>query len=329
MKTVFVDESGATGLVDFGSQPVFALSAVCIEEDDARMLCEKFLPREITKLSELKHNRLVGRAYAPIQDGLFELQAQVLKRCPAYSYCVEKRYSALISLCADCIPGESPQVELLPRYAMFLCNKWERLCDTFDLPGLLHSYYEAATCGNIDERSYRFEMFIEKVNDALGKCCDEDLHNVLGSIARRDEACVNEFKARVGDHDLSQRCIVGIVAEVARELNEPFQLELDASYHDEAVDSMVSLLRFKFPRIVVDSRDSKNYCGLQIADILAGGARFAAKLAYFRGIEHEHHFAYREKTLSLYKESRRMLWCPPSITSNMLQAVSSLIRQEA
>lgn len=68
MKTVFVDESGATGLVDFGSQPVFALSAVCIEEDDARMLCEKFLPREITKLSELKNNRLVGRAYAPIQD---------------------------------------------------------------------------------------------------------------------------------------------------------------------------------------------------------------------------------------------------------------------
>ena len=54
MKTVFVDESGATGLVDFDSQPVFALSAVCIEEDDARMLCEKFLPREITKLPELK-----------------------------------------------------------------------------------------------------------------------------------------------------------------------------------------------------------------------------------------------------------------------------------
>lgn len=329
MKTVFVDESGATGLVDFDSQPVFALSAVCIEEDDARMLCEDLLPRRMTGLSELKHSRLVGRAYAPIQNGLVGLQTQVLKRFPAYSYCVDKRYSALMSLCADCIPGESPQVLLLPQFAMALYSKWEMLSDAFDLQGVLHSYYDAVTCGNIDEISCKFEMFIEKVNDALGKCCDEDLHSALDGIARCEEACVNEFKASVGPHDLSQRCIVGIVAEMAQELNEPFRLILDASYHDAMVDSIVSLLRFKFPRIVVDSGNSKNYHGLQLADILAGGARFAAELAYFRGIEHEHHSAYREKILSLYKESRRMLWCPPSTPPNMLQAVSSLIRQEA
>ena len=328
MKTVFVDESGATGLVDFGSQPVFALSAVCIEEDEARMLCEKLLPHRMTRLSELKHSRLVGRKYAPIQNGLVELQAQVLKNSHSFSYCVDKRYSALISLCADCIPGESPQVLLLPQYAMSLCNKWDRLCDAFDLPGLLHSYYDAVTCGNIDEISCKFEMFIEKVNAALGRCCDEDLHNVLGGIARREKACVNEFKASVGVHDLSQRCIVGVIAEVARELNEPFQLILDASYHDEAVDSMVSLLRFKFPGIVVDSGDSKNYCGLQIADILAGGARFAAEFAYSREGGHKLHLAYSEKILSLYKEYGRMLWCPPSDPPSMVEAVSNLIRQE-
>lgn len=328
MKTVFVDESGATGLVDFDRQPVFALSAVCIEEVEARLLCEHFLPHSMTRLSELKHSRLVSRAYAPIQNGLVELQTQVLKRFPAFSYCVDKRYSALISLCADCIPGESPQVLLLPQLAMSLCNKWERLCEVFDLPGLLHSYYDVVTCGNMTERSCKFEMFMVKVNDALGRCHDEDLHNVLGGIARREEACVNEFNASVGVHDLSQRCIVGIVAEVARALKEPFQLMLDASYHDEVVDSIVSLLRFKFPRIVVDSGDSKNYCGLQIADILAGGARFAAELAYSREGEHKLHLAYSEMILSLYNECGRMLWCPPSDPSNMVEAVSNLIRQE-
>lgn len=329
MKTVFVDESGATGLVDFDRQPVFVLSAVCIEEDEARILCEDLLPYGITMLPELKHNRLVGRAYAPIQNGLVELQARVLKRYPAYSYCVDKRYSAWVSLCADCIPGESPQVLLLPQYAMALCNKWERLCDAINLQGLLHSYYEAVTCGNMDERSCKFETFIANANEALGKCYDEDLHNVLGGIARQEEACISEFKASIGVHDLSQRCVVGLVAEMARELNEPFRLMLDTSYHDEAVDSIVSLLRLKFPRIAVDIGDSKSYCGLQIADILAGGARFAAELAYSRRGEHERHLAYSEKILSLYKESGRMLWCPPSIPPNMLQAVSSLIRQEA
>ena len=51
--------------------------------------------------------------------------------------------------------------------------------------------------------------------------------------------------------------IVGIVAEMARELNEPFQLMLDASYHDGMVDSIVSLLCYKFPGIVVDRGDSE------------------------------------------------------------------------
>ena len=327
MKTVFVDESGATGLVDFDSQPVFALSAVCIAEDEARMLCEDFLLRRITRLSELKHNRLVGRAYAPIQNGLVELQAQVLKRFPAYSYCVDKRYSALISLCADCIPGESPQVLMLHQYAMALCSKWERLCDAFDLPGLLCSYYDAVTCGNMDERSCKFEMFIEKVNDALRRCSDEVLHTVLGGIAWRKEACVGEFNASIGIHDLSQRCIVGLVAEMARELKEPFKLMLDASYHDEAVGSIVSLLRFKFPRIIVDRGDSKSYCGLQIADILAGGARFVAELAYSRRGEHEWHLAYSKKILSLYKESGRMLWCPPAEPISIAEGVCRLMQQ--
>lgn len=324
MKTVFVDESGATGLVDFAQQPVFALSAVCIEETAASALCERFLPKSLTRIDEMKHARIICRECKAIRTGLVAIQESVLNTCPAFSYCMEKRYMALLSLAADCIPGNRPDAFVLDRYAHGLLLKWDRLCGIFDLPMLLRHYYDAITCGNTVERKELFMIFREAARQALIQSQDEDLSAVLSGVVSLDPETVEEFEASVGVHDLSQNCIVGLVAEMAKELQEPFKLILDLSYHDEAIERIVSLLTTNFPGIVVESGNSQDYYGLQIADIMSGGARFAAELAYGKKGLNDQYGEYRSRVLSLYEKSKKMLWQPSGSPVSIVEGIRRL-----
>ena len=324
MKTVFVDESGATGLVDFVQQPVFALSTVCIEESSARVLSERYLPRSITRIDELKHDKLIRRRFAEIRTGLVNIQEIVLGTYPAFSYAIEKRYMALLLLAADCIPGDHPDVFELDRYAHNLLLKWDRLCGRFDLPMLLRHYYNAITCTDAVERKDLFTTFRKDARQAIVMSRDEDLCAVLSGIVALDTTSLEEFEASVGVHDLSQNCIIGLILEMVKELQEPFKLILDSSYHDEVIGSIVSLLATKFPGIVVESGDSKEYHGLQIADIMAGGARFAAELAYGKKYLDDRYNDYRKKILSLYDKTKKMLWQPSSSRVSIIEGARRL-----
>lgn len=324
MKTVFVDESGATGLVDFVQQPVFALSAVCIEEPSASALCEKYLPKSLTRINELKHEKLIRRGCKTIRAGLVAIQETVLNTYPAFSYVMEKRYMALLSLAVDFIPGDIPDVFELGRYAHNLLLKWEHLCGRFDLPILLQHYYDVITCNDAVERKDLFTTFREDARRALTKSQDVDLCAVLSGVVSLNPATLEEFEASVGTHDLSQYCIVGLVVEMARELQEPFKLILDSSYHDGTIGNIVSLLTTKLPGIVVASGNSKDYHGLQIADIMSGGARFAAELAYGKKGQGDQYGDYRNRVLSLYDKSNKMLWQPSGSPVSIVEGIRRL-----
>ena len=229
---VYVDESGNGGLFD-KEQPVFALSAVAIEEDEAKRLREKYLPVSLVGKSELKHDSLSKRVRNNIQKRLGDLQEELLRNHLAFSYVIAKRFFVIARMMMDCRAGEDPRTWEYQKDARCLYYHYDEICRKCDFKGVLKAYVAAVGLISDDEKfPGAFSRFINAARVAISQW--PPLYYYLGDIARRDKACVEEFLANPGKY-MHASMLIGLVNVLLSEDQRDIDVICDEQRHGAVI----------------------------------------------------------------------------------------------
>lgn len=311
MNTVFIDESGASGITDWERQPVFSLSALCIQENDAVQLCNQYLPTSISvSKSELKHNKLVRKQDDQILDELLALQRHLLNNMFVRSYVVDKRYFTLLWLAQNCIPAEDARHNMIEFFAYDVFRRWSDLIQIPAFARLLTCYQRAIVQDETDIKR-DLDSFIVQAAETISAIQLPSLTAILDGIANRNESALEEFMSSIGKLDMVSVCTSGLVCEIFRGVARPTQLIYDRRTDDrEVVRIFEGLTNNIQGDMTLTTQKSQMSRSLQLADILAGGARMAAERFYGVKSVSCQNDRYSEELLTMYQEVQCMMYCP-------------------
>ena len=317
--TVFIDESGASGILD-SKQPVFTLSAIHITEEQAREFCMEHLAAQYAshnKPSEIKFSKLLSLDNV---DTLLSINEALLSSRFTRSYAVEKRYCLLCMAAMNSIHAEAIIHDHYAEFALYLRAKWDALSNKTDMESLLRAYHAAISHKKVDGYYKRdFEKYVSVAKEAIEKSQDPILNLVFGGVANLRAADVDEFENSVGKSDMVATFMSGLLYEIASNVNSPLAIVLDKSNHDEPAFEMIHLLAANRQGISVDSRKSQKSYGLLLADLLAGASRMAAEMIYGHVNKHDQYTSFRECLAEQFKSSNSMMFnltdSPPTVQS--------------
>ena len=310
MTTVYIDESGNGGLLD-PQQPVFALSAIRISEAEAKAELEKFLPASlIGGNGERKHDSLSKRIRNGIQKRLGDLQVELVSKYDALSYVVDKRHILIAKMLSGCIAGDDWRILYLQDFTRTLYANYAHLCKVCQFDKILKAYNEAIGCTPDDRRfAERFKSFVAATKQAIQDY--PPLNFILGDIANEETSCVEEFTFNSG-HNIHASMLFGLVNELLKLSPEPIDIVCDDSPQYGGVQKLFDIHPFGASVHSVSSDNSRHSCGLQLADLLAGGARFVGERQFGRKNHGKTQVAYVERLVELYDKSERLLYQPAS-----------------
>lgn len=284
MQTAYIDESGYTGgdLLD-SDQPFMSLSAVFIDPDEAEQLKDKHFPT--LQAPELKHSSLSKR---PVHHKpLLAIQRDCLDHYRAISYIVDKRYMCIRKMLDDCIEPV-----------------WYEQGVDFNANGnsivLASAIYYAAPRlwgeGKLDELLQLYQTASKEKTpeavDALSTCVrsieEAQLASELDPIADKHQAFVEEITSKDTSTDISYSLMWGLITQLEKLAGGPYNIIHDTSksmrrYHEhlEVIAAITDEKHFKisdlcevnYPLQLQDVGEGESHieCGLQLADVLAGG----------------------------------------------------------
>lgn len=297
MQTAYIDESGYTGgdLLD-SDQPFMSLSAVFIEPDDADRLKDKYFPN--LKAPELKHASLAKRG--TYQKPLLAIQRDCLDHYRAISFVVDKRFMSIRKLLDDCIEpvwygegidfntdGHSLTLASLIYYtapAFWGEGKLDELLRLFQVAS------KEKTAGAVNELS----AFVR----SLGKHkLSDELAPIAGMHPEFVESITNEHQ----NTDISFSLMAGLITQLEKLAGGQYNIVHDTSksmrrYHehlkgmiaitDEQHFKISDLCEVKYPLQLQGVREGESHieCGLQLADVLAGGVVAGLKATTGKGV---------------------------------------------
>ena len=317
--TVFIDESGASGILD-SVQPVFTLSAIHITEEEAESFCSEHLAAQYARPnrpSEIKFTKLLSRDNV---DTLLSINEALLSSRFIRVYAVEKRYCLLCMAAMNSIHAEARIHDNYAELALYLRAKWDALSNKADMDSLLRAYYAAISHKELNAQYKRdFQNFVLVARDAIAKTQDPVLNLIIGGIANLREADVSEFEQSIGKLDMVSTFMSGLLFEIVNNVGRPFEIVLDKSNHDEPTFRMINLLATHTSGISVSSRKSHKSYGLLLADLLAGASRMAATMVYGYADEHDRFFSFSKRLAEQFQSANSMMFnltdSPPTVHS--------------
>lgn len=319
--TVYVDESGNGGLLDKG-QPVFTLSAIAIEEEEARRLREEYLPQKLIGQGELKHDSLSKRLRNGVQKRLGDLQEVMLRDHLAYSYVFVKLFYLIEKMMMDCTPGEDMRCVFIQRDAMTLYGQYGEINTKCDFEKVLKAYDRAIGLEVKDERFQEsFDKFVAEVNTAIRNY--PPLRHFLGGIASRDKDCVKEFKDNTG-RNVHAPTLIGLINELFKADPSDIRIICDDSPQFEGVEKVFNGVPLSEHIRDLRKGVSDECYGLQLADLLAGGARYVGEKRML-GLDHGDKLnGYVCRLETAYDENNRLLCQPPAFPIPMFARISEI-----
>lgn len=309
---IYVDESGNGGMLD-PKQPVIALSAIVTDDATAKKLREEFLPEELVGEGELKHERLCKRLRGNVQERLCGLQEKMLSSCLCYSYVFEKKFFLIERLLMDVIPGESVRVIFLQQMAMEFRRHYDEIDRMADLGALMKAYVRACRIGDDetpDTTSYeeRFSALVEAARSAVVRC--PMLRSYVGGLADRDRACEEEFKSNTGKNAHAPM-LWGLLNAIFEERQDDAEIICDESPQYHGVEKIFGYIPRGSRIQGLRAERSATCIGIQLADLLAGGARLVGERRFCRVDHGEKLNSYVSRLGAAYDAADRLLYQPP------------------
>ena len=294
MKTIFIDESGYTKS-DFlnADQPIFTLASVCVDDGDAQRIKEHTFPNLAT---ELKHSKLCRHPnnYAK----LIEIQRACLNDYMAMTYSVYKRYMLCEMFAINCISPFCTNLKYgtneFRRFTLELTiptnNPWY---NPKEIDKLLAKYRHLLCCADSTMLPQRCSEFLSMWQNST----DENLRKLSFGFAKATPDYIQQMVADTDLSGIAPIILLGLITQIERVMDEPYELCFDASdkinkylplfdqfrnaspavFHiGNGEELKLPLSKFRGAREV----DSKNHVGIQLADILSGGATKMAAVQY-------------------------------------------------
>lgn len=323
MVNVYVDESGNAGAFD-PKQPVFALSAIVISDADAEK--EKLvLPTKLLQGNELKHENLSKDHRKKMRDSLVALQRNLIVGYPTLVYAVEHRFCLIQKLLMDCIPGNDPRVYWIQQIALDIYNDYDELVRICGFDQILMKYDEVISM-NAEAADFHDALteFQKRLLDATSKA--EVLSFALGDFARGNDACVDEFMSSCGDVNLHLILLFGILNEMLKMVSDDVCVIFDESPQFRQVKDAWKRPLMRQVKDVV-SMPSHQSLGIQLADILAGGARLVGERMFKSSVGRTKEKAYCDELEKVYAQKDIMLFQPPYFPIPTFARVPELLSQ--
>ena len=319
--TVYVDESGNGGLFD-AEQPVFTLSAIAIEEEEARRLREEYLPQKLIGEGELKHDSLSKRLRNGVQKRLGDLQEVMLRDHLAFSYVFDKRFFIIEKMMMDCRAGCDIRAGAFQRDAMLLYYRYAEIntyCNFYDV---LRAYVRVIGLNREDENFHtEFDRFVSVVNVAISQW--PILGYFLGGIASRHPDCVEEFELSKG-RCLHAPMLVGLVNEIYRKDQRDINIICDDSPQYDDIENLFCQTPLSGHVHSLINGGSDKYCGIQLADLLAGGGRYVGELKLLGKERSEKEKDYVARLKDAYERYDRLLRQPPDVPVSQSERMAEI-----
>ena len=323
MVNVYIDESGNAGAFD-PKQPVFSLSAIVISDADAEKE-KQVLPSKLLQGNELKHENLSKDNRKSMRQGLVALQRNLIHGYPALVYAVEHRFCLIQKLLMDCIPGNDPRVFWIQQMALDIYNDYDELAQVCGLDQILMQYDEVISM-NAEGPDFHEAMsaFQKRLLEATSK--SDVLSFALGDFAHDDDASVDEFMSSRGGENLHLALLFGILNELFKRIDEEVCVVFDESPQFRHVkDAWKRPLMRQVKDIV--SMPSHQCLGIQLADILAGGARLVGERMFKSKVVRTKEKAYCDQLEKIYAQNNIMLFQPPYFPIPTFARVPELLSQ--
>jgi len=312
MNTINIDESGYTGYdllnVD---QPFQAASAICISDEDAREVIDKFFPK--LKSAELKYSNLVRR------EGnwkrLLDLQRELLNNFDCLSYVCDKKFVLLLHYLdyavepfyydkgVDFYKDGSNYALASLVYHIGAPLLGEQIFD--DFLRTFQSSMKSKSSKSVGE-------LVRKVRSMKW----EELPECFGPLALETPSCIDAIKTKGVSTDAAYIVLSSLINRLEAIVDTDYIINHDRSKNLEQYNDLLTkmirhksdvefygskIARTKFPLKLkaVHQVDSKFSPGVQLADILVGGI-----VDSFKAITGLKVNKYNQEIINIYRDEQ-------------------------
>jgi hypothetical protein len=323
---VFVDESGYTGgdLLN-KAQPFQTLSAICITEEKASEIINKYFPGY--KGKELKYNQLKRRKtyWRP----LLGLQEELLNQYNGISCVIDKKYMQLLLFLDDCWESYLYSIGKTDYYkdgiylavASMLYYCAPAFWGQHEFDELLY-YYQVTSMKGLDlDINVNINNLVEHARSIVSK--KQECSEILMPLADRNNEVIDSLFMTKQKNDISLSMLYGLIGRVEYDMSSPYIIKHDNTENMRNYRKLLDVLigikgdfeiyhsvhyAVKYPLKInkVEECDSAHSKGVQLADILAGSINEAANSLC--GLKASN--SYNQQIIKLYGERNLLLQVP-------------------
>jgi len=312
MTQIYIDESGYTGADLLNKDQLFqAASAVQIGDADALHVVKEHFPN--IKSTELKYGSLSRRKAN--WGRLLELQKALLDNYLCTTFICEKKFMLLLHFVDYAVE---------PMYHRIGFDMYNDGAN-YGMASVM--YYTSPTLlgvENFEEILFLFQRAMHSKSNVAVSCLIEKIKSVrwrsfeegYGPLAEESPDCIAAIKTPEVSTDIALPILLSIINRIEKAMDTDYSITHDRSDNlvryntylnrliqnsDEIEFKASEIAKIKFPLKLqaVSQVDSKDSLGVQLADILVGGALDATKAVIGQKSNE-----YNTKILELYKEEQ-------------------------
>jgi hypothetical protein len=312
MKNVYIDESGYTGADLLNEdQPFQAAAAISISEEEAKAVIDKFFPNK--KMLELKYKNLAKQTKN--WENLLLLQKELLQSFDCVTYICDKKFVLILQFIDYAVePFYYDRGTNLYKdgvnYALasLVYYTGETMLGEKNFNDILRLFQHAMK-SKTDIAVYGL---IEKIKNTKW----EELSECFGPLALATPSCIEAIQTKGVSTDAALIVLLALINKLETIFKNDYHIYHDRSKnleqynkilnkmidHEDNIEFKISgIASVKFPLSLksVTQVDSKDFFGVQLADVLVGGIIDASKAITKKKINE-----YNQEILKLYRDGQ-------------------------
>lgn len=318
MERFCVDESGYTGFDLLNAEQQFqGASAICISEEEAQKVIRHFFPK--LQANELKYRALARRPGN--LERLLDMQRHVLQNHKCVTYIAHKRFLLTLMFIDYAVePNYYAQ-----GYNLYQDGGNYALGSLLFFTGvpLFGPGYEKVLANFQSAMKQKSEIAIEELLQSVAELPCHKLPEAMGPLYNRCPECISAITTDGVTTDAALIVLQSLISRMEAMASGPYRVDHDRSKnliqyhnllqqfinHQESIEfrqSEIAAIRFPLKLTAVEQVDSKDCLGVQLADILIGGAVDAANSLI--GLREK--TSYTDGVISAYKHDQLIHMLP-------------------
>lgn len=312
MERFCIDESGYTGYDLLNAEQQFqGASAICITEEEAQEVICRFFPK--LQANELKYRALARRPGN--LERLLDMQRHLLQNYKCVTYIASKRF-LLTLMYLDYAVEPFYYARGIDFYKGGQNYELGSLL-FYEGNSLFGAGYEKVLASFQNAMKLKNSAAIEELLQSVATISWNRLPEVMGPLYGRCPDCIGAIMTEGVSTDAALIVLQSLISRMEVMASGPYRVDHDRSKnllqyhnllqqfidHEDSVElrqSEIASIRFPLQLISVKQVDSKDCLGVQLADVLIGGAIDAANAL----IGLRERSSYTEEVISAYKHDQ-------------------------